>query len=337
MPRAPACFAFERYIFVKTLGTLLCCLILSTAAVHSRADDGKPFVDVKRSALWVPDLDRAIVFYRDVLGFTVVDVGELTPKQDSVLLDLFNTDAERTFRRAMFSSSTDENALFVMETKDAPRYGEAEQRHSVLVIRTRDLDAVVARAAEHGFETGNTNLETPASSGITLRETTVFGPGGQAVLVYQLLTGQQLAPTYRHSILVADLERSLTLYRDVLGLELGRVSDTAPDSYSYVFFNIPRGAMKRFAYFNGAGGQKNVLGIGEVPGIELKLPDRPRPVAWVQTVNDVEGVMDKLTGLGLELIPPKEFISRETGQPGIETGVVDFDGHLVMIYGMKRE
>lgn len=147
---------------------------------------------------------------------------------------------------------------------------------------------------------------------------------------------ERLAPLHRHSILVADLERSLTLYRDILGLEVGRVTDTGPDSYSYIFFNIEPGAMRRFAYLSGEGAQ-NVLGLGEVPGIQLKLPDSPRAAAFVMTVADVEGAMEQVRALGLELIPPQEFESREAGRTGIETGVIDFDGHLVMFYGLKRQ
>jgi len=148
---------------------------------------------------------------------------------------------------------------------------------------------------------------------------------------------QRLAPIDRHSILVSDLDRSLTLYRDILGLEPGRVNATGEDSYSYVFFNIPPGSMRRFAYLSGADGAKNVLGIGEVPGIEPNLPEEPRSVAWVTTVPDVEGVIEQVQALGLELIPPQEFMSREAGRPGLEAGVIDFDGHLVLFYGLKRE
>ena len=147
----------------------------------------------------------------------------------------------------------------------------------------------------------------------------------------------RLAPLYRHSILVSDLDRTLTLYRDVLGLTVSRVNETEPDSYSYTFFNIPPGAMTRFAYLDGEDGTPNVLGIGEVPGIDLKLPDSPRAVAWVQTVADPEGVMARAEALGLEIIPPVEFMSREAGKPGIEAGVIDFDGHLILFYGLTRE
>ena len=147
---------------------------------------------------------------------------------------------------------------------------------------------------------------------------------------------ERLAPLHRTSLLVADLERSLTLYRDVLGLEVGRVSDTPPDSYSYRFFNIEPGAMKRFAYLSGEDGYANVLGLGEVPGIELNLPESPRSSAYVQTVADVDGVKEQVEALGLETIPPVEFMSREAGKPGMEFGIIDFDGHLILVYGLLR-
>ena len=146
---------------------------------------------------------------------------------------------------------------------------------------------------------------------------------------------ERLAPVVRHSMLVTDLDRALTLYRDVLGLKVNRINDTSPDSYSYIFFDIPPGSMKRFAYLDTEDGRSNSLGMGEVPGLDLNIPDKPRSVAWVQTVADVEGVMKQVEELGLELIPPVEFESREAGKTGVETGVVDWDGHLVMFYGLK--
>lgn len=147
---------------------------------------------------------------------------------------------------------------------------------------------------------------------------------------------ERLQPVVRHSMLVTDLDRSLKLYRDILGLNLNRVNETSANSYSYTFFDIPKGAMKRFAYLDAEDGRENAMGLGEVPGLDLKKPKKPRSVAWVQTVADVEATMRKVQALGLELIPPVEFQSREAGKTGIETGTVDWDGHLVMFYGLKN-
>ena len=70
--------------------------------------------------------------------------------------------------------------------------------------------------------------------------------------------------------------------------------------------------------------------------IDLNLPESPRAVAYVQTVADVEGVKAQVEAMGLETIPPVEFMSREAGRPGMEFGIIDFDGHLILVYGLLR-
>ena len=74
-----------------------------------------------------------------------------------------------------------------------------------------------------------------------------------------------------------------------------------------------------------------------MPGIDLGLPESPRAVAYVQTVADVEGVKARVEAMGLETIPPVEFMSREAGKPGMEFGIIDFDGHLILVYGLLRD
>ncbi|MEM9495840.1 MAG: VOC family protein [Pseudomonadota bacterium] len=158
--------------------------LISTYASAETAP-ASSFVHIKRPSLVVPDLDEAVLFYRDVLGFKVDAIGDLDVKAGSVLIDLFNIEPGAPVRRALFSSSTSERALFVMETPGAPAYDDADKRHSIQVVQTKDLAAVVARAREHGFHVGVSNSDTSASSGATFTETAIMGPGGQAVLVYQ--------------------------------------------------------------------------------------------------------------------------------------------------------
>jgi len=144
------------------------------------------YVKLKRAAIWVADLDRAIVFYRDVLGFSLNTVSNIELKDDSVLFDMYNADPSQQIRRALFSSSTEERALFVMETPAAPEYVIDSKRHSSLVLESKDLQAVEARAAKHGFKIGAKNIDALESNGTEFRETVIIGPGGQTVLVYHL-------------------------------------------------------------------------------------------------------------------------------------------------------
>lgn len=149
------------------------------------ADD--TYVKLKRAALWVPDLDRAIVFFRDVLGFRLESQGTLIIEEGSVMFDLFNAEPPLTVRRALFSSSVENNSLFVMESKDAPTYDNGEERPSILVIETHDLPELLARAASLDFKVGESNVTQPASVDGALHETVVVGPGGQSVLIYQIV------------------------------------------------------------------------------------------------------------------------------------------------------
>ena len=51
----------------------------------------------------------------------------------------------------------------------------------------------------------------------------------------------------RPCLLVADLDRSLTLYRDCLGFRLDYVGEADADSYLYKVFQLPAEAKMRFA------------------------------------------------------------------------------------------
>ena len=54
----------------------------------------------------------------------------------------------------------------------------------------------------------------------------------------------------RGNIVVADMDRSLEVYRDILGLTVEYTKESEPTSYSYPVFEIPREAKLRFATLN---------------------------------------------------------------------------------------
>ena len=51
----------------------------------------------------------------------------------------------------------------------------------------------------------------------------------------------------RVNLLVSDLDRSLAIYRDILGFRIFEISESSPQSYSYAVFGIPAAAKLRFA------------------------------------------------------------------------------------------
>jgi len=143
----------------------------------------------------------------------------------------------------------------------------------------------------------------------------------------------------RVTLVVADLERSLQVYRDILGFELDGVMDpneieaSSGESYSYPVFKIDPTARIRFATLSAGEAQVRTLGITEVTGIELPKPGRPLMTATVIRVNDLDGTMKRIAALGLETVDPT--IAERPGEFRFkEQAFIDFDGHLIVLYQM---
>jgi catechol 2,3-dioxygenase-like lactoylglutathione lyase family enzyme len=109
-----------------------------------------PIRSISELALWVTDLDRSLVFYRDRLGFEVVDIDP--------------------GRNAFLRSSDFLLVLFVPEspgTKLAEDYlaRKGEPRglfyHAALRLEPQELDGYCARLRERGIEVrGPVDFET---------------------------------------------------------------------------------------------------------------------------------------------------------------------------------
>jgi catechol 2,3-dioxygenase-like lactoylglutathione lyase family enzyme len=135
----------------------------------------------------------------------------------------------------------------------------------------------------------------------------------------------------RVTFVVADMERSLTIYRDILGFDLDGISDSSAESYSYPVFRIDPEATIRFATLSAGTEQIRTMALTEIKGMELPKPGRPHMTATVIRVDDLDAVFAKLEALELETVP-----GTVAGVPGEfqfkERAFVDFDGHLVVLY-----
>ena len=137
----------------------------------------------------------------------------------------------------------------------------------------------------------------------------------------------------RPCLLVADLQRSLTIYRDILGFRLDYESAADPDSYLYSVFHLPPQAQLRFSALS-TEYELRALALTEVKGIDLPAPTTPYRAATVLRVPDVPPIIAKLTELGLEIVKPSTF----TAPPNLrftEQGFCDYDGHLIVLYDVK--
>ncbi|MGJ3231682.1 MAG: VOC family protein [Oceanicaulis sp.] len=138
----------------------------------------------------------------------------------------------------------------------------------------------------------------------------------------------------RQAIVVSDMERALTLYRDVLGFTLHSLTQSGSYSYSYEVFNIPREASIRFATLDAGETQIRTLALLEPGGIELAPQTGVRRAAAVINANGrYEEIYAAIQDMGLETMAP-----RPLGDPsdargeGVELGFLDWDGNLIVLY-----
>lgn len=134
----------------------------------------------------------------------------------------------------------------------------------------------------------------------------------------------------RPNLLVADLERSLEIYRDILGFEDAEIGTSGLDSYSYPVFNIPREARMRFVYL-GEPGEDRVFGLTEINNVDLPRPaDRPYMSTVVIGITGFDEAYEKLRALGLDTTEPR--VSGGSEFTFKEGRFVDPDGHMIVIY-----
>ncbi|MEM7483471.1 MAG: VOC family protein [Acidobacteriota bacterium] len=130
----------------------------------------------------------------------------------------------------------------------------------------------------------------------------------------------------RVNLVVADIDRALTIYRDILGFDLDRISESSPDSYSYPVFRFDPSAKLRFATLSAGSEQVRTLALTEVRGMELPRPGVPFQTASVIRSADIDEDFLRIEALGLETTEPKFVDGREFDFH--ERAFVDFDGHL---------
>ena len=134
----------------------------------------------------------------------------------------------------------------------------------------------------------------------------------------------------RANYLVADIERALQLYRDILGFEVAFIKDSPSDSYSYPVFAIDKASTLRFAVLS-TSDQPRVMALTEVSNPGIMAQALPRRAAIVIEIADIDGVIADCERQGFTVYP-EERLETHDGRIGRELGIVDDDGNLVVIY-----
>ncbi|MEM7283147.1 MAG: VOC family protein [Pseudomonadota bacterium] len=98
----------------------------------------------QRGNFVVSDLDRALTFYRDVLGFKL-DFVKDSP-DDSYSYDVFEIDRSKKIRFAVLSTEDQVRVMALTEIEDTVLAPCPDPRRSAIVVEVGDVDRVVTGA-----------------------------------------------------------------------------------------------------------------------------------------------------------------------------------------------
>lgn len=136
---------------------------------------------------------------------------------------------------------------------------------------------------------------------------------------------------WRTNIVVADLDRSLRIYRDILGFEVGFIVPIAKPGIVHETYQLPKETKVRIAFLDSGKGQfgrdgQGMIALSEVPGYEPPSGIYSH-AAIIEVSQDIQELYEKLKSEGLEMgeMLELEFPTRT------EFPFTDFDGHRIII------
>ena len=133
---------------------------------------------------------------------------------------------------------------------------------------------------------------------------------------------------HRSNFVVADLDRSLQLYRDILGLKLDVMTPVKSDSFMFDVFHIDRAATMRIAFLSCPDHRFGAVGLTEVKGVKLPpVPTSFPSVLIVEVKGRIESVYDKVKAAKLDAGKLYEL----TNPSRREFPFTDYDGNRIII------
>ena len=133
---------------------------------------------------------------------------------------------------------------------------------------------------------------------------------------------------HRSHLLVSDMERALTIYRDILGFSVNFLVDSL--NVTYPMFDLDLRARCRTAFISEGRGAFGSLAMTEARGVEL--PRRETPHAFAIIVEVKAGrlleIVAKVRALGLPNHDPMEL----DNPPRTDWSFTDYDGHRVVVF-----
>ena len=154
------------------------------------------------------------------------------------------------------------------------------------------------------------------------------------VFVFLISLGINASPDLKRiNLIVSDLDQSLGIYRDVIGMEVFEIKNSEKGSYAYKVFNLPQDADMRYASLN-IGSKTRGFSLTEIKNAKLPSLDGIKMTTAVIQVKGLREIYDKIIDMNLY----STEIDEDTTPEGItfaEFSFTDYDGHLVVLYELK--
>ncbi len=109
----------------------------------------KPKIRFQRANYIVSNLERALEFYRDVLGFEVVFIKDSA--EDSYSYDVFEIERHNTMRFAVLGTPEQKNVMALTEVPDAKPV-ETMPRRSAIILETPEIERVLEESKSLGLK-----------------------------------------------------------------------------------------------------------------------------------------------------------------------------------------
>mgnify|MGYP002016431308 FL=1 len=155
-----------------------------------------------------------------------------------------------------------------------------------------------------------------------------------SVFVFLISLGINASPDLKRiNLIVSDLDQSLVIYRDVIGMEVFEIKNSEKGSYAYKVFNLPQDADMRYASLN-IGSKTRGFSLTEIKNAKLPSYDGIKMTTAVIQVKGLREIYDRIIDMNLY----STEIDEDTTPEGItfaEFSFTDYDGHLVVLYELK--
>ena len=155
-----------------------------------------------------------------------------------------------------------------------------------------------------------------------------------SVFVFLISLGINASPDLKRiNLIVSDLDQSLGIYRDVIGMEVFEIKNSEKGSYAYKVFNLPEDADMRYASLN-IGSKTRGFSLTEIKNAKLPSLDGIKMTTAVIQVKGLREIYDRIIDMNLY----STEIDEDTTPEGItfaEFSFTDYDGHLVVLYELK--